>query len=40
MTWISDYTPLFYVDVMAYPCPSPEAGLTNLHLAHGMYFAI
>ena len=22
--------PLFYVDVITYPCPNPYAGLTNL----------
>ena len=29
---MSNYTPLFYVDVNTYPCPYPNAGLANLCL--------
>ena len=24
--WVSNYIPLFYVDVITYPCPHPDAG--------------
>ena len=26
---MSNYIPLFYVDVITYPCPNPEVGLAN-----------
>ena len=29
MIWISVYIPLFYVGVITYPRPYPDAGLTN-----------
>ena len=27
MTWMSNYIPLFYMFVITYPCPNPDAGL-------------
>ena len=27
---MSNYIPLFYMDVLTYPCPNPNAGLANL----------
>ena len=30
MAWRSNYIPLFYMNVMAYPCPNPDAGLAKL----------
>ena len=29
-TWMNDYTPLFYLDVITYPCSTPYAGLANI----------
>ena len=28
--WMSNHIPLFFMDVIPYPCPNPEAGLSNL----------
>ena len=28
-TWMSNYIPLFYMFVITYPCPNPDAGLGN-----------
>ena len=30
MAWMINHIPLFYVDVIIHPCPSPNAGLANL----------
>ena len=29
-TWMNDYTPLFYLDVITYPCSTPYAGLAHI----------
>ena len=30
MAWMSNHTPLFYVDVIIYPCSNPIAALADL----------
>ena len=30
MSWIINYTPLFYMDGITYACPNPDAGLVKL----------
>ena len=29
-SWLSNYTPFFYMDVITYPFPNLDAGLANL----------
>ena len=29
MAWMSNSIPLFYMDVITYPCPNPDSGLAN-----------
>ena len=31
LAWRGNYTLLFYMDAMAYPCLNPDAGLANLY---------
>ena len=33
---MNNYMPLFYIDVIMYPCPYPEACLSNLN-KHEVY---
>ena len=29
---MSNYIPVFYLDVITYPCPNPDAGLADLYM--------
>ena len=29
MAWVSNYNPLFYMDIITYPCPDPDAGFDD-----------
>ena len=30
-TWMNNYIPLFYMDIIIYTCPNPDGGLADIY---------